>query len=198
MSMNTKTVSQAVVQGIMFGDGFRSKNNQKLYLKKNDVDYLKFKRLSKYIGNMSDSVQDQRSYGNVHYINLKLPNEMLTYRAKRHIPAGWKEANIPTTKLKCAFLRGLYSANGHYAKKGIVLTATSRLVLEYVNTILQDVIGVTGNICVKSKETTRVIDNRIAHYKQNYTLIISKNAYKRDFMKHINFLQRTKRHYKIY
>lgn len=167
---------QAIMDGLVLGDGTQQGNNINLCIGKDDSDYFQSEIASK-IYNIAD-----RHNGHYH---VETTFTSLPYTYQRQVPDMYLKAERQTV---CSFLRGLYSANGSLCGNRITLKASSFEVIEQVQMML-------SSVGIRSYYTTNkptLVKHNNGEYlsKQSYDLNIAEDRQR--FAESIGFIQKYK------
>ena len=117
-----------------------------------------------------------------HEIVTTVTAEELPLTYLRRVPQRYLRAAAPKM---CAFLRGLYSANGSICGNRITLKAASHGLIRDVQSMLSS-IGIVSYTTVNKAKTVQ-FDNGVYLCKESYDLNITKN--RKDFQRLIGFVQ---------
>lgn len=144
---NTTTIDEAILAGLVFGDGSKQKNGGKsayLNLGEKDGDVLSW--INRFSGEL---LPKNEAHCTLYRLNLDFKDLHLNYTPlpERVITPFWIEAEKTTQQ---AFLRGLYSANGSVIK-------TSRVALKTTN-----------------KETAQIVCDMLANFGMRSYITVNK------------------------
>src|SRR5215471_2858070 len=171
---NIERDQQAIIDGLVIGDGTKQNNKILLCIGEKDQDY--FKSSIQYF--IHDHYNKAYEYRVMTTITLdELPNIYL-----RVIPDRFIYAN---RDIVASFLRGLYSANGSICGNRVTLKATSFKLIEQVQLMLSS-IGIRS-YWTKNKLKDVEFNNGIYTCKESYDLNISNDRIK--FANIIGFIQ---------
>lgn len=170
---------QDVIDGLVIGDGsvhLASKNKIYLNIGKNDLDYFN-SDVSRYI-----LEPHAVKYGSAWNVNTTISVDELPHTYERRVPDRFYYGSHDTV---CAFLSGLYSANGSVVNNRITLKSSSYTLMRQVQEMLSSV-GIRSYYTT-NKPTFVQHHNGLFESKQSYDLNISSD---RDvFRNKIGFIQ---------
>jgi hypothetical protein len=165
---------QAVLDGLVIGDGTEKDGHVLLYIGQDDGSYFK-SEVAQFIG-------EKYSDRTLFKVQSTIQTKELPYTYNRYVPDRYIYAGKAVV---CSFLRGIYSANGSVCGNRVTLKTTSIDMVEDVQLML-------SSIGIKSYYTTnktKVVTFRNGEYrcKQSYDLNILEH--KDRFNNLIGFIQ---------
>lgn len=157
---------ESVIDGLVMGDGCVSYSSghvesKRIYLQmgQNDQDYLTDEISSLIIGTRYPSEPNKL------LVKTSFTKDELNYTYNRDIPDRYLYADA---NIVASFLRGLFSANGSVVDNRVTLRATSRLVIDKAQLML-NALGIKSFITT-TKPSTIEWHNGTFTSKQSYTL----------------------------
>jgi len=169
---------QSIMDGLVLGDGSVHKaSNNLIYLNIGEKDYDYFN------SEIKDLVNKKIGVGKTAYsINTYIEHEELPKTYLRGIPDRYFYAD---EKIKRSFLRGLFSANGSVVGTRIVLTQSSKRLIEQAREMLSS-LGIHSYI-TSIKEQVRIFKNGNYTTRECFSINITSG---RDlFKEYIGFIQ---------
>lgn len=172
---------QAVMDGLMIGDGSWHNASSKPYLNigHKDFDYFSSEVSRLIVGH--NSVAKHYRYGVV----TTATRDELAYTYLRKVPTRYIEGNL---KIVVSFLRGLYSANGSVVAGRVTLKASSFRIVEDVQLMLSSV-GIRSYYTTNREHVVRFVNGDYT-CRQSYDLNITVDREK--FLQLIGFIQNYK------
>lgn len=169
---------QAIVDGLMIGDGTYHKATNKCYLiiGENDSDY--------FLSEIKSFIQSKCCWEDIYY-EMKTCIDYLPYVYNREVPDTYFYAD---RNIVASFLRGLYSANGSICGNRVNLKAASLKLIEQVQIMLSS-LGIRAYYTINKSSKTK-FNNGEYLCEQSYDLNISTD--KDRFSNIIGFVQKYK------
>lgn len=169
---------QAVVDGLVLGDGYYHHGRIKLLQGAQDSSYAE-SEIATYLG----STYRRPDTGiAVREVRTTLTHLLKTY--EREIPDEYFKAS---SQVAASFLRGLYSANGSVVRTRITLKAASRRVIDQAQAMLSS-LGISTYVTTNAAHDVE-FDNGSYTCRESYDLNIGTREGREAFRKSVGFIQ---------
>lgn len=181
-SLDSLEVKQAILDGLLIGDGsvhLDSKDKIYLNIGVKDQDYFTSEVKELILG--KHSCKKDTAYK----VQTTLNTSDLPHTYLRQVPERYLQAN---SDIVCGFLRGLYSANGSICGNRVTLKATSKILVEQVQLMLNSV-GIKSYI-TKNKSKKVEFTNGTYLCKESFDINITED--RNIFYETIGFIQKYK------